>query len=98
MPDGLKDEESVSLILSYLTAYQMLYRSAKIQEGQTILVHACAGVVGTAMLHLGKLLSEKNNKPEIGKIMPLGEAAEAHRLVEEARIVGKIVLCVNDDK
>lgn len=45
VPDELKDEESVCLILSYFTAYQMLYRSAKIKHGQTILVHACAGAV-----------------------------------------------------
>lgn len=228
VPDGLNDAESVSLILSYLTAYQMLHRSAKIQQGQTILIHACAGAVGTAMLQLGKLLNLKiygtaskgkhdfiqklgaipidyNNedfvvrlktaepngidavfdpiggnyfprslkvlkkrgtlvgfgyqnsasgkggnvildyfkilfwnliptkasanfyiisawhkqhndwfqedlrqlfkllaenkiKPVIGKIMNLGEAAEAHRLVEDARIEGKIVLVVNEDK
>jgi len=42
---------------------------------------------------LFKLLSEKKIQPEIGKIMPLSKAADAHRLVEEARIVGKIVLC-----
>ncbi|MFA9388313.1 MAG: medium chain dehydrogenase/reductase family protein [Prolixibacteraceae bacterium] len=59
VPDGLNDAESLSLILSYLTAYQMLYRSAKIQPGQTILVHACSGAVGIAMLQLGKLLNLK---------------------------------------
>ena len=51
--------KSVSLILSYLTAYQMLYRSAKIKQGQTILIHACAGAVGIALLQLGKLLNLK---------------------------------------
>lgn len=59
VPDGLDDAESVSMVLSYLTAYQMLYRSAKIQPGQTILVHACSGAVGIAMLQLGKLLNLK---------------------------------------
>jgi NADPH2:quinone reductase len=59
VPDDLNDEESISLILSYLTAYQMLYRSAKIQKGQTILIHACSGAVGIAMLQLGQLLELK---------------------------------------
>ena len=59
VPDGLNDFESVSLILSYLTAYQMLYRSAKVKPGQTILIHACSGAVGIAMLQLGKLLNLK---------------------------------------
>ena len=59
VPEGLSDAESVSLVLTYLTAYQLLYRSAKVQPGQTILVHACSGAVGTAMLQLGKLLNLK---------------------------------------
>ena len=59
VPDGLNDVESVSLILTYVTAYQMLHRSAKIQHGQTILIHACSGAVGMALLQLGKLLNLK---------------------------------------
>ncbi|MGB0429212.1 MAG: medium chain dehydrogenase/reductase family protein [Bacteroidia bacterium] len=59
VPKGLNDSESVSLILTYLTAYQMLHRSAKIKAGQTILIHACAGAVGIAMLQLGRLLNLK---------------------------------------
>ncbi len=56
VPDGLDPAEAVSLILSYVTAYQMLHRSAQIQRGQRILVHGAGGAVGTAMLQLGKLL------------------------------------------
>ena len=59
VPENLDNAESVSLILSYLTAYQMLHRSAKIKNGQTILIHACSGAVGTAILQLGKLLNLK---------------------------------------
>ena len=56
VPDGLDPAEAVSLILSYVTAYQMLHRSAKVQRGQRILIHGAGGAVGTAMLQLGKLL------------------------------------------
>ncbi|MDX1350628.1 MAG: medium chain dehydrogenase/reductase family protein [Putridiphycobacter sp.] len=59
VPEGLNDAETVSLVLTYLTAYQMLYRSANIKSEQTILVHACSGAVGIAMLQLGKLLNLK---------------------------------------
>jgi NADPH2:quinone reductase len=59
VPEGLADEESVSLILTYLTAYQMLHRNAKIKFGQTILIHACSGAVGLAMLQLGKQMNLK---------------------------------------
>lgn len=56
VPDGLDPAEAVSLILSYVTAYQMLHRVAKVKRGQRILVHGAGGAVGTAMLQLGKLL------------------------------------------
>lgn len=56
VPDGLDPGEAVSLVLSYVTAYQMLHRIAKIKGSQRILVHGAGGAVGTAMLQLGKLL------------------------------------------
>jgi NADPH2:quinone reductase len=59
VPENLDNAEALSMLLSYLTAYQMLYRSASIKNGQTILIHACSGAVGTAMLQLGRLLNLK---------------------------------------
>ena len=56
VPEGLDPAEAVSLVLSYVTAYQMLHRVAKVERGQRILVHGAGGAVGTAMLQLGKLL------------------------------------------
>jgi NADPH:quinone reductase-like Zn-dependent oxidoreductase len=56
VPDSLDPAEVVSLILSYVTAYQMLHRIAKVKGSQRILVHGAGGAVGTAMLQLGKLL------------------------------------------
>lgn len=56
MPQGLDPAEAVSLVLNYITAYQMLYRSARVQTGQRILIHGASGGVGTALLQLGRLL------------------------------------------
>jgi NADPH2:quinone reductase len=47
--------EAVSLVLNYITAYQMLHRSAKVRAGQRGLIHGAAGGVGTALLQLGRL-------------------------------------------
>ncbi|HEY5900596.1 MAG TPA: medium chain dehydrogenase/reductase family protein [Burkholderiales bacterium] len=52
---GLDPAEAVSLVLNYITAYQMLHRSAKVQRGQRVLIHGAAGGVGTALLQLGRL-------------------------------------------
>jgi len=55
VPSGLDAAEAVSLVLNYITAYQMLYHSAKVQPGQRVLIHGAAGGVGTALLQLGHL-------------------------------------------
>ena len=55
VPDGLDPAEAVSLVLSYVTAYQMLHRTAKVQPGQTILIQGAGGAVGTALIELGAL-------------------------------------------
>jgi NADPH:quinone reductase-like Zn-dependent oxidoreductase len=54
-PSHLDPGEVVCLVLNYMTAYQMLHRFARVQGGETILVHAAASGVGTALLQLGKL-------------------------------------------
>lgn len=55
VPDGVDVAEAASLPVNYTTAYQMLFRVARVQPGEKILVHGAAGGVGTAMLQLGKL-------------------------------------------
>lgn len=59
VPSGLDPAEAVSLVLNYITAYQMLHRSAKVKEGQRVLIHGAAGGVGTALLQLGRLAGLK---------------------------------------
>src|SRR4051794_3313755 len=53
VPEDLDPAEVVSLIFPYMTAYQMLHRTARVKRGETVLVHGAAGRVGTAALELG---------------------------------------------
>jgi NADPH:quinone reductase-like Zn-dependent oxidoreductase len=55
VPSGLDTAEAVSLVLNYVTAFQMLHRSAHVRPGQRVLIHGAAGGVGTALLQLGRL-------------------------------------------
>ena len=55
VPSGLDPAEAVSLVLNYITAYQMMHHSAKVRSGQRALIHGAAGGVGTALLQLGSL-------------------------------------------
>jgi NADPH:quinone reductase len=42
--------------LNYITAYQMLHRSAKVRSGQRVLIHGASGGMGTALLQLGRFV------------------------------------------
>ncbi len=55
VPSGLDAGEAVSLVLNYVTAYQMMHRSARVQPCQRVLIHGASGGVGTALLQLGRL-------------------------------------------
>jgi NADPH2:quinone reductase len=55
VPPGLDTAEAVSLILNYITAYQMLHHSAHVKSGQRALIHGASGGVGSALLQLGRL-------------------------------------------
>ena len=55
VPSGVDPAEAVSLVLNYVTAYQMLHRCARVRPGQRVLIHGAAGGIGTALLQLGHL-------------------------------------------
>lgn len=54
-PEGVDPAEAACLVLSYVTAWQMLHRVAHVARNDRILVHGAAGGVGSAMLELGSL-------------------------------------------
>ncbi|OAH12271.1 NADPH:quinone oxidoreductase family protein [Streptomyces jeddahensis] len=53
-PDALDDAEAAALHIGYQTGWFGLHRRARIQAGETLLVHAAAGGVGSAAVQLGK--------------------------------------------
>ncbi|HEX2376000.1 MAG TPA: zinc-binding dehydrogenase [Gaiellales bacterium] len=55
VPDDLDPAEVLSLVFTYMTAYQVLHRTAMAKRGETVLVHGAAGRVGMAMLELAAL-------------------------------------------
>jgi NADPH:quinone reductase-like Zn-dependent oxidoreductase len=54
VPDGVSEVDALGMILSAVTPYQMLHRVAKLQAGQSLLIHGAGGAVGTAMLQLAR--------------------------------------------
>ncbi|MFB8054151.1 NADPH:quinone oxidoreductase family protein [Streptomyces rubiginosohelvolus] len=53
-PDDLDDAEAAALHIGYQTGWFGLHRRAHLQPGETLLVHAAAGGVGSAAVQLGK--------------------------------------------
>ncbi|MEF3405462.1 NADPH:quinone oxidoreductase family protein [Agromyces sp. CCNWLW203] len=52
-PASLDDVQAAGLVIAYQTAWFGLHRRARLQAGETLLVHAAAGGVGTAAVQLG---------------------------------------------
>ena len=53
-PGGLDNAQAASFFIGYQTGWFALHRRAHLQPGETLLVHAAAGGVGSAAVQLGK--------------------------------------------
>jgi NADPH2:quinone reductase len=76
-PSGLDDAEAASFYIAYHTGWFGLVRRAQLRAGETLLVHAATGGVGSAAVQLGKAVGAR----VIGVV---GDAAK----VEVARKMG----------
>ncbi|XYH97552.1 NADPH:quinone oxidoreductase family protein [Sorangium sp. So ce1128] len=54
LPDGMPFEDAAALTITYQTGYFALHRRAGLRPGDTVLVHAGAGGVGSAAIQLAK--------------------------------------------
>lgn len=75
-PDVLDDAQAASLVVGYQTAWFGLVRRARLGAGETLLVHAAAGGVGSAAIQLGKALGAR----VIGVVGGADKADVAHAL------------------
>ncbi len=54
LPEGLPDDDAAAMTVTYQTGWFGLHRRAGLRAGETLLVHAGAGGVGSAAIQLGK--------------------------------------------
>ena len=82
LPDGVPFDKAAALPLNYLTAHFAFTRRARLQQGETVLVHGAAGGVGTAACQLaaayGARVVAVVSTPEKGEV---ARAAGAHDVV-----------------
>ena len=53
-PEGLDDAEAAAFFITYQTGWFALHRRTRLAAGETLLVHAAAGGVGSGAVELGK--------------------------------------------
>jgi NADPH:quinone reductase-like Zn-dependent oxidoreductase len=58
-PDNLSFEEAAAVPLPFLTAWHMLMARARLQPGETILLHAAGSAVSTAGIQIAELLGAR---------------------------------------
>ena len=56
VPDAIDDQSAAAMMLKGMTVYMLMHRCYPVQSGDTILVHAAAGGVGTIMCQWAKHL------------------------------------------
>lgn len=86
IPSGMSFEAAAAFNVTYLTAYYALVRRARVQPGETVLVTAAAGGVGTAALQVARALGAHT----IGYVgsaakRPIAEAAGADAVIDASR-------------
>jgi NADPH:quinone reductase len=82
VPPSFTDEQAAAFPVVYITAYAMLKLSAHAQAGETILVHAAAGGVGTASVQLAKHLG----------LRVIGTASSDEKLQTVARLGADVTI------
>ena len=54
IPDGVSDGQALALLIQGLTAWHLYRTSARMAEGESVVVHAAAGGVGSLAVQLGQ--------------------------------------------
>jgi len=93
VPDSMPDAAAAALTLTYQTAHFALHRRAAIRPGETLLVHAGAGGVGSAAIQLGvaagaRVLATAGSPEKVRVCRDLGaEAAVNYRTDDFVEVV-----------
>jgi NADPH:quinone reductase-like Zn-dependent oxidoreductase len=55
-----------------------------------------AAIVEEVVTHVWPMIADGKVRPVIGAVLPIEQAAEAHRLLNASEVTGKVVLRVGD--
>jgi NADPH2:quinone reductase len=77
VPDEISFEQATAFPLVSFTSYMLLNKVAKLQEGETILIHAAAGGIGTTAIQIAKSMGAGLIIGTVGKDEKIQQALEA---------------------
>ena len=88
VPDDLPSTQAAAMHITYQTGYVGLHRRARLQPGETLLVHAGAGGVGSAAIQLGKaagarVIATAGGPEKVGVCEELGADVAVDYLAED---------------
>ena len=80
IPDGVSDAAALALLIQGLTAWHLYRTSAHLKEGESVVVHAAAGGVGSLAVQLGKafgarVIATASTEPKRALALELGADA-----------------------
>jgi NADPH2:quinone reductase len=75
IPDGVSDAQALALVLQGTTAWHLLRTSAQLRAGESVVVHAAAGGVGTLAVQLAKRFGA-------GRVIGVASSADKRALAE----------------
>jgi NADPH2:quinone reductase len=75
VPDGVSDGAALALVLQGTTAWHLLRTSAQLRAGESVVVHAAAGGVGTLAVQLARRFGA-------GRVIGVASSAEKRALAE----------------
>jgi NADPH2:quinone reductase len=76
VPDGITDGQALALVLQGTTAWHLLRTSAQLREGESVVVHAAGGGVGTLAVQLAKRFGA-------GRVIAVASSEEKRQLALE---------------
>ena len=76
LPEGVDDGQALALLVQGLTAWHLLRTSARVQPGESVVVHAAAGGVGTIAVQLAKRFGA-------GRVIAVASSEEKRSLAVE---------------
>jgi NADPH2:quinone reductase len=76
IPDGVDDETALALVIQGLTAWHLYRTCGKVAEGESVVVHAAAGGVGSLAVQLGQPMGA-------GRVIATASTEEKRRLALE---------------